>query len=450
MNTSEDNVTDLKQPDDDKLHIFISHKIIDQELAETVRDRLLAFGNDRMEIFLSEQVPIGETWSDKIHKALKHSDWLIFIYTDPSRGWDWCLYETGFFAGNAQASGSNRLVCLYAKGVDIPDPVKGWQAVQADEKSIENLLRQIYTKQPREGVKAIRKDDNSSYALKWYAESAKLIAESLMPAPKIEHYSRYLKLTLNKEQIDTFRKNGGATLPDDVIIDGDFADNALSLFDLKQGSFGWSDFADTLEQNKQDAWVDELCLQLSKVLAHKTIHNQTLPIFTTSQNHDFYCPVVHRVERTKDDSLTLWLLFLPTSTPPSKVVNYTRPFIRASSGANGVIVEASPQLEKLYGQSQLAGTSLREYVESLTSKMETAQVDAFIKEQFQLIGQLEQGIQSINAEVCIVFASEPEKAYLPIITRHFRRQSEKYIDVIYIDVSNIAKEENGVKTCKLQ
>jgi len=421
MNTSEDNVTDLKQPDDDKLHIFISHKIIDQELAETVRDRLLAFGNDRMEIFLSEQVPIGETWSDKIHKALKHSDWLIFIYTDPSRGWDWCLYETGFFAGNAQASGSNRLVCLYAKGVDIPDPVKGWQAVQADEKSIENLLRQVYTQQPREGVKPIRKDDNSSYALKWYAESAKLIAESLMPAPKIEHYSRYLKLTLNKEQVDAFRKTGGTTLPDGVIIDGDFSDNALSLFDLKQGSFEWSDFADTLEQNKQDAWVAELCLQLS-----------------------------NRVERAKDDSLTLWLLFLPTSTPPSKVVNYTRPFIRASSGENGMIVEASPQLEKLYGQSKLAGVPLVEYVESLTSAMNEKQKDAFLNEQYKLIGQLESGSRSINAEVCIVFASDPEKAYLPIITRHFKRQSEKYIDVIYIDVSNIAKEENGVKTCKLQ
>ena len=450
MNTSGDNVTDLKQPGDDKLHIFISHKVIDQELAETVKDRLLAFGNERMEIFLSEEVPIGETWSDKIHKALKHSDWLIFIYTDPSRGWDWCLYETGFFAGNAQASGSNRLVCLYAKGVDIPDPVKGWQAVQADEKSIEKLLRQIYTQQPREGVKAIRKDDNDRASSKWYAESAKLIAESLMPAPKVEHYSRYLKLVLNKEQVDKFRENGETTLPDNVIINGDFVDNALSLFDLKQGSFEWSDFSDTLEQNKQDAWVAELCLQLSKVLARKNIHNQTLPIFTTTRNHDFYCPVVHRVERAKDDSLTLWLLFLPTSTPPSKVVNFAHPFARISYGENGKIEEASEQLEKLYGQTRLTGISIIDYVESLTSTMTDKQKDAFLNEQYKLIGQLESGSKSINAEVCITFAAEPEKSYLPIITRHFRRQNEKYIDVIYVDVSNVAKEENGVKTCRLQ
>jgi len=156
------------------------------------------------------------------------------------------------------------------------------------------------------------------------------------------------------------------------------------------------------------------------------------------------------MEEVTGGKLTLWLLFLPTSNPPSKALTHTHPYIRLSYGENGQIVTASPEAEKLYGRSPLAGTSLEEIVNILTSNMEDAQKDAFVKEQTQLIGLLVGGFQSLNAEVCVVFAEQPDKAYLPMITKYFKRQGERYIDVIYLDVSHIAQEnENGVKICKL-
>jgi hypothetical protein len=49
----------------------------------------------------------------------------------------------------------------------------------------------------------------------------------------------------------------------------------------------------------------------------------------------------------------------------------------------------------------------------------------------------------------MVFKESPEKAYLPLITKFFTNRGENYIDVVYLDVSKQAVEENGVIKCKL-
>lgn len=430
--------------DDGKLHIFVSHKVIDKEVAEKIKSRLIQYGSpQRMEIFLSEEIPIGEKWNEKVHIALKRADWLIFIYTDPSLEWDWCLYETGFFAGKVKTNNSDRLVCLYALDTKIPAPLRGWQAVLAQEEPIRQLLNRIYTEKPRPGIPAVRPDINDD--LEWQTESAKMIVSSLKPAPTKEYYSNYIKLYLNQSQIEEFKKKTEKSIPEDVIVDGAFEGNAMDLFDLKKGVFKWSDFYTSLKERKQDGWVDELCVQLSRILNRKPIHRQLLPTFTAKGHRTFYSPVIHLSEWVKGNSLKLWLLCLPTMIPPSNEVIHTHPYIRIAYGENGRIVEANSDAEILYGEDPLKGISLEKMVEILQNNMLPSQKDAFNEEQAILIGKLVAGIKPLNATVCLVFEDQPDKAFLPVITKYFKRQGERYIDVIYLDVSkNSKKDDNGI------
>ena len=460
MVTSEKKISEIRQPDrpadkptDDKLHIFVSHKVIDRKLAEGIQKKLVKFGGKkRMEIFLSEQIPFGVQWPQKIHEKLKKADWLIFIYTDPSREWDWCLYETGFFAGKTQTDISKRLVCLYSGNAEeIPAPLQGWQAVGAKTDNIKELLKQIYSQEPRPGIHAVRPDAIDEDSSEWLTETAESIAKALRPAPKTQCYSEYLTLALYETELKQFSENGEKSIPDSAIIDGDFDDNALELFDLNRGKFSWSEFSKTLRAQEQDVWISDLCRQLSIIIPDKRkIHQHSLPTFISARGHAFYVPIIHRKEQIVGSELKLWLLFLPTANPPEQEISHTHPYIRLVYGGDAQVVAASEEAKKLFGQPSLEGTSLLELVDILTRHMIESQKTAFTAEQLRLIADLVGGSKTLNAEVCVVFTEQPDRAYLPLITKYFTLQNEKYIDVCYLDVSNIAEAtKDGVKICKL-
>ncbi|HEX5243543.1 MAG TPA: toll/interleukin-1 receptor domain-containing protein, partial [Tepidisphaeraceae bacterium] len=84
----------------ERLRLFISHKSADRDLAKKFKDRLVILGFRDSEVYLAEEIQPGDSWHDDIMKALRESHALIFLYTDPSHDWDWCLFECGFFAGS--------------------------------------------------------------------------------------------------------------------------------------------------------------------------------------------------------------------------------------------------------------------------------------------------------------------------------------------------------------
>lgn len=56
----------------ERLHIFVSHKSSDKELAETFKTRLIGLGFRDDEIYLAEEIQPGSSWRDDIVKALGH------------------------------------------------------------------------------------------------------------------------------------------------------------------------------------------------------------------------------------------------------------------------------------------------------------------------------------------------------------------------------------------
>ena len=65
--------------------------------------------------------------------------------------WDWCLYETGFFAGSHEPS-NKRLVCLHRAGVELPGPLQAWEAVTEEHC---DALDEISRKPAQPGAKPL-------------------------------------------------------------------------------------------------------------------------------------------------------------------------------------------------------------------------------------------------------------------------------------------------------
>src|SRR5690348_4343511 len=128
-----------------RVGIFVSHKHDDRLAAMHIKGRFEELGGERLDVYVSELIPTGEQWDPKIHQWLKESDWLLLLYTGPGVEWDWCLYETGFFAGSHETN-TKRLVCLHREGVELPGPLKAWEA--ATEENCEGLLDEIFRKTP--------------------------------------------------------------------------------------------------------------------------------------------------------------------------------------------------------------------------------------------------------------------------------------------------------------
>ena len=92
--------------------------------------------------FVAQDIRHGKDWSKDIHDALESSSWLLLLYTDPSQIWDWCLDETGFFAGRVEKA--DRLVCIVPEQMEAPGPLKRWKTCKATAVEIKALLRSVF------------------------------------------------------------------------------------------------------------------------------------------------------------------------------------------------------------------------------------------------------------------------------------------------------------------
>jgi hypothetical protein len=125
------------------LRIFISHKLTDSDRAEILAQALRDHAGTGLRVFTPPSIQAGVDWSETVHTALGKSHWLLLLYTDPEQAWDWCLYETGFFA--AREDPDRRIICLHRVGNPPPNPFRRWKSVEATvPKVTQLLLMQIY------------------------------------------------------------------------------------------------------------------------------------------------------------------------------------------------------------------------------------------------------------------------------------------------------------------
>src|SRR5262245_35339224 len=118
--------------------IFLSYKGSDPKDRQSATEikRLLEnvsreASSAAVQVFVSESLQAGASWRTDILKALRESDYLIFLYTDRFAHWEWCHFEIGLFLqGSSQGREEEEkdIFCIYPKAVgDPPSPLSDFQ-----------------------------------------------------------------------------------------------------------------------------------------------------------------------------------------------------------------------------------------------------------------------------------------------------------------------------------
>ena len=132
----------MTQDASNMFRVFVSHKHDDHALAETVKKTLEGLSG-RIDCFVSgSDLSAGSDWNAEIRSQLAKSHLLILLFTEPSRNWDWCLYEAGLFTSLGVAE-DHSVVCLYHPQNPLPSPLKTLQGVPVEVVPLQRFLSQL-------------------------------------------------------------------------------------------------------------------------------------------------------------------------------------------------------------------------------------------------------------------------------------------------------------------
>ena len=133
---------------DEKFHVFVSHKQDDHSLAVTLK-RVLEHLSGKIECFVSgsDLVP-GTDWNAEIRSQLLKSHLLVLLFTEPSRNWDWCLYEAGLFT-SLGVHEDHSVVCLYHPQGSSPRPLTNLQGVPVEAEAVQRFFSELCKETPR-------------------------------------------------------------------------------------------------------------------------------------------------------------------------------------------------------------------------------------------------------------------------------------------------------------
>jgi hypothetical protein len=243
----------MTQDSGNKLQVFVSHKHDDHALAETVKTTLEGLSG-RIECFVSgSDLSAGSDWNAEIRSQLAKSHLLILLFTEPSRNWDWCLFEAGLFTSLGVAE-DHSVVCLYRPQGASPRPLKNLQGVPVEADLLQGFLSQLCKETwriakdwrlgallPRVPQKKI--EEASDNIIK--AFSPKII-EALPDVGKEDLiYHPCHRLVLDLGTIETIE----AGIPREALVvegDGATSNFTLTLFNLTHGRLArtWGDLVD--------------------------------------------------------------------------------------------------------------------------------------------------------------------------------------------------------------
>ena len=137
----------------DFVRIFVSHKDEDRAKARTIKDLLEVYAPNRLEFFISgENIIAGEDWQERIRNELRNSTLLLLLFTEPTKNWDWCLFEAGLFTPLIDRDEQRRIICIYPFDSGGPRPLTNLQGIPADVESVSKFLTSLFRTSDITGV----------------------------------------------------------------------------------------------------------------------------------------------------------------------------------------------------------------------------------------------------------------------------------------------------------
>lgn len=224
--------------DKSKFEVFLSHKVKEKgEAAEKMKTWLEGYAPEKLDVFVSPAIEAAKRWNAEVFKKLSEADLLILLYTDPSADMDWCLFETGFFAGVSQMKPDRGLMCLLPQGLSAPKPLEDWENVEATDDGIKKMLRAIYENK-KKPVRLDLFDDNNKELL---AHLIELIKKVVGPGPEELEKTPRMWITIKGDDLLALKKGG---IPNNAVLEDN--KRALSKFGLDMDvsqAVTWDSFA---------------------------------------------------------------------------------------------------------------------------------------------------------------------------------------------------------------
>jgi len=256
----------MTQEPGDKFRVFVSHKQDDHALAQTVKDTLEGLSG-RIDCFVSgSDLSAGSDWNAELRSQLAKSYLLILLFTEPSRNWDWCLYEAGLFTSLGVAE-DHSVVCLYRQQNASPNPLKNLQGVPVEPVALQRFLSQLCKETwrvakewrlgalvPRVPEKSIKRA--SDHIIKAFSPKTTEASPDAGREDLIYHPCHRLVVDLsNIEKAET-------GIPREAIVvegDGATTNFTLTLFNLAHGRLPrtWGDLVDAAGSG-DTTWLTDL------------------------------------------------------------------------------------------------------------------------------------------------------------------------------------------------
>lgn len=256
----------MTQDSGDKFRVFVSHKHDDHAVAQAAKTALEGLSG-RIDCFVSgSDLSPGSDWNAEIRSHLAKTHLLILLFTEPSRNWDWCLYEAGLFTSLGVAQ-DHSVVCLYRPQNALPSPLQNLQGVPAEAVSLQRFLSQLCKETwrvskdwhlgalaprvPQKSIEAASHNIVKAFAPKTTAAWSDAAKEDLI-------YHPCHRLVLDLRAIEKIE----AGIPREArVVEGDGATSnfTLTLFNLACGRLArtWGDLVDAAG-NDDTTWLTDL------------------------------------------------------------------------------------------------------------------------------------------------------------------------------------------------
>ena len=290
----------------DRFRIFISHKHDDHDAAASMAQALDGL-SDKIKCFVSgTDLAAGSDWNAEIRSQLMLSHLLLLVFTEPSKNWDWCLYEAGLFTSLGD---EHSVVCLYRSQGTSPRPLNTFQGVPVEQVAVQRFLTQLCRETWRVAPKWVQGPlEPAIVAESLAAAAATLVAEFPKQAEVVQaaagnltHYPCH-RVVLDLRVINEVQ-NG---IPREArVVEGEGATSTftLSLFNLTRGlrARTWGDLVDATGST-ESTWLADLDHRFAAALKEQLFSpSKTTPMplvdAHTGQRRRSYRPVLYEITR---------------------------------------------------------------------------------------------------------------------------------------------------------
>lgn len=296
----------MAPPSSEKFRIFISHKHDDHDSAAGLAEALDGL-SDKIKCFVSgSDLAAGSDWNAEIRAQLMTSHLLLLVFTEPSKNWDWCLYEAGLFTSLGD---EHSVVCLYRPKGASPRPLKTLQGVQVEPEGMQRFLFQLCEQTWRVAQKWRLGALEPGIARERLAEVAQAMIGAFPKEPppmqvaasNLTHYPCH-RVVLDLRTLQDVRTG----IPREArVVEGDGATSTftLSLFNLTRGlrARTWGDLVDAT-RSAGSTWQADLDFRFAAALREELFSpSRTTPMplvdAYTGQHKRSYRPVLYEILR---------------------------------------------------------------------------------------------------------------------------------------------------------